>query len=61
MGKGRAKWRFELGTGASLVSLNVSHEAERVRGGGRECLLGGRRWSGLGRGGDSRWGLGLLL
>ena len=39
----RARWGFGLGSGASLVSLEVSLGAERVRGGGRECILGGSR------------------
>ena len=38
------------------MCLEVSLGAERVWGGGRECVQGGRRWSGLGRGGDSGWG-----
>ena len=60
MGKGRAKWGFGLGSGASLVSLEVSLGAERVRGGGRECILGGSRWAIGGRSGDTDWGLGLV-
>ena len=40
----RARWGFGLGSGASLVSLEVSLGAERVRGDGRECVLGWRRW-----------------
>ena len=44
MGKGRAKWGFRLGSGACLVSLEVSLGAERVRGGGLESVLGGSRW-----------------
>ena len=58
MDKGRAKWGFGLGIGASLLSLEASLGAERVRGGGPKSVLGGSRWSGLGRGGDSGWGLG---
>ena len=60
MGKGRAKWGFELGIGTSLLSLEASLGAERIRGGGPESILGGSRWSGLGRGGDSGWDLGLV-
>ena len=60
MGKGRAKWGFGLGSGASLVSLDVSLGAERVRGGGCECVLGGSRWARGGRSGDSGWGLELV-
>ena len=48
----RARWRIGLGYGASLVSLEVSLGAERVRNGGRECVLGGSRWTG-GASGDS--------
>ena len=42
------------------MCLEVSLVAERVRDGGHECVLGGMRWSGLGRGGDWGWGLGLV-
>ena len=56
----RARWGFELGSGASLVSLEVSLGAERVRGGGRECVLVGSRWARGGRSGDSNCGLGLV-
>ena len=52
----RTRWGFGLGSGASLVSLEVSLGAERVRGGGRECILGEMRWSGLRRGWDLGWG-----
>ena len=55
MGKGRAKWRFELGFGASLGNLQLSLGAERVRGGGLESVLDGSRWARGGRGGDSGW------
>ena len=48
MGKGRAKWGFGLGIGTSLLSLEASLGAERIRGGGPESVLGGSRWSGLG-------------
>ena len=61
VGNRRAKWGFGLGFGASLVSLEVSLGAERVRGGGRECVLGGSRWARGGRSGDSGWGLRLVL
>ena len=50
------KWGFRLRSRASLVKLDVSHEAERVRGGGRKCVVGGSRWARGGRSGDSGWG-----
>ena len=51
----RVRWGFGLGFGACLVSLEVSLRAERVRGGGRECMMGGKRWARGGQGGDSGW------
>ena len=45
----RARWGFGLGSRASLVSLEVSLGAERVWGGGCECVLSGSRWLGLGK------------
>ena len=56
----RARWGLGLGSGASLVSLEVSLGIERVRRGGRECVLGGIRWARGGQSGDSSWGLGLV-
>ena len=60
MGKGRARWRFGLGFGASLGSWELSLGAERVWGGGLDSVLCGSRWARGGRGGDSGWGLGHL-
>ena len=42
------------------MCLEVSLGAKRVRDGGCECVLGGSRWSGLGQGGESGWGMGLV-
>ena len=60
MGKERAKWRFGLGFGASLDSLQLSLGAERVQSGGRESVLVVSRWTRGGQRGDSGWGLGLV-
>ena len=56
----RARWGFALGSGAFVVSLEVSLRDERVQGGGRESVLVVSRWAKGGRRGDSGWGLGLI-
>ena len=38
------------------MCLEVSLRAERVHGGGRECVLGGSRWARGGQNGDLGWG-----
>ena len=55
VGKGRARWGFGLGFGASLGSWELSLGAERVRGGGLESVLCGSRWARF----WAKWGFGL--
>ena len=59
VGKGRVKSGFGLGFGASLGSWELSLEAERVRGGGLESVLGGSGRARGGQSGDLGWGLGI--